>query len=218
MYSPSEENYLKAIYKISERKGTPVSTNWIANEMDTSPASVSDMLKKLAEKKLVHYEKYHGVSLSKSGMELATRLIRKHRLWESFLVQKLNFSWDEVHEIAEQLEHVRSERLIDNLDNFLGSPKFDPHGDPIPDKFGKFTLRQQMPLDQLLAGETGTVIAVLNHSKEFLQYLDEINIQIGTSLRVIEIYDFDHSVKIAIDQNLLQLSHTVSKNIYVKKA
>lgn len=217
MYSTSEENYLKAIYKISEHKGIPVSTNSIAEEMNTTPASVSDMVKKLAEKELVVYEKYRGVYLSKTGMHLATSLIRKHRLWECFLVNKLNFSWDQVHEIAEQLEHVKSVSLVDKLDQFLGYPRFDPHGDPIPDKDGKFTFRKQYPLEQLEAGDEGIVLGVQNHSKAFLQYLSDLNIQLGSSIKVIQKFDFDHSMKIEVSQKEIHVSPTVSMNVYVKK-
>jgi DtxR family Mn-dependent transcriptional regulator len=217
MYSTSEENYLKAIYKISEHKGIPVSTNSIAEEMHTTPASVSDMVKKLAEKELVNYEKYRGVDLSKKGMQLATALIRKHRLWECFLVYKLNFSWDEVHEIAEQLEHVRSTSLVDRLDQFLEYPRFDPHGDPIPDKDGKFTFRKQYPLEQLHAGEEGIVLGVQNHSKAFLQYLSDLKIELGSHIKVLQKFDFDHSMKIKVGKSEIHVSPTVSMNVYVRK-
>jgi DtxR family Mn-dependent transcriptional regulator len=151
--SQTEENYLKAIFKISEQQDAPASTNAISQAIRISAASVTDMLKRLAEKDLIHYEKYKGVILTPAGNRLATRLIRKHRLWEVFLVEKLHFSWDKVHEIAEQLEHIRSPELVERLDQFLGNPKYDPHGDPIPDAEGKFTHRQQVSLDELHPGE-----------------------------------------------------------------
>ncbi|MCI5083695.1 MAG: metal-dependent transcriptional regulator, partial [Saprospiraceae bacterium] len=142
-FSHTEENYLKAIYKICERKGKAASTNAISNAMQTSAASVTDMLKRLSEKELIHYERYKGVTLAEAGNKIATTLIRKHRLWEVFLVEKLEFSWDEVHEVAEQLEHIRSPKLVEELERYLGYPKFDPHGDPIPDAEGRFTYRKQ---------------------------------------------------------------------------
>ncbi len=217
-FSTSEENYLKAIFKIAERKGVPVSTNAIAKELHTSAASVTDMLQKLAEKQLVQYRKYRGVELTSDGKEVATQLIRKHRLWESFLVEKLGFSWDEVHDIAEQLEHIDSPLLVNRLDAFLDFPKFDPHGDPIPDRNGKFTLRSQIPLHQLSSGEVGIVIAVQNHEKGYLTLLDELDIQIGTSIRLIETFDFDNSLKIEVSDSREHLiSDHISKNIYVRK-
>ncbi|MDH3651718.1 MAG: metal-dependent transcriptional regulator, partial [Saprospiraceae bacterium] len=173
---------------------------------------------KLAEKRLVTYQKYKGVELTVKGNEVATSLIRKHRLWESFLVEKLQFSWNEVHDIAEQLEHIKSELLVDRLDALLGFPKFDPHGDPIPDRHGKFTLRSQTPLFKLEIGESGIVIAVQNHEKDYLAFLDELNIQIGTPIRLLETFGFDESVKIEVANDKQHLiSNHVSRNIYVRK-
>ena len=146
MPSNTIENYLKAIYKISEKEQKTVSTSAISNEMNTTSASVTDMLKRLSYKELINYKKYRGVTLTKEGNRIATNLIRKHRLWEVFLLKHLNFRWHEVHDIAEELEHIDSDDLIERLDGFLGHPKFDPHGDPIPNKDGKITLRSQIPL------------------------------------------------------------------------
>lgn len=218
MLSISEENYLKAIFKISERKGTPVSTNAIAKELDTSAASVTDMIKKLAAKSMIHYEKYHGVNLSTDGTKVATQLVRKHRLWETFLVDTLKFTWSEVHEIAEQLEHINSNNLIDRLDAFLGHPRFDPHGDPIPDDQGKFVLRKQHLLTDLSVGEEGIVVRVQNHDREFLDFLAQFSLNIGTKIKVVERLDFDASMKIMIDgREPTIISKPISKNVYVRK-
>ena len=216
--SSSEENYLKSIFKISERKGTPVATNAIAKELSTSAASVTDMIKKLASKELVIYEKYHGVHLSPEGNKLATQLIRKHRLWETFLVEKLNFSWGEVHDIAEQLEHIRSEELVNRLDAYLSFPRFDPHGDPIPDQNGKFIFRKQHALATLEVGEEGIIVSVLNHEQVFLDYLAEFSLGLGTKVKVIEKFDFNDSLKVSVDQQApTVISPSITRNIHVKK-
>ncbi len=215
--SIAEENYLKAIYKLSERYGSPVNTNAIARVMKTAPASVTDMLKKLAKKDLISYQKYYGGSLADRGKKLATELIRRHRLWESFLVDKLGFEWDEVHIIAEELEHVDSQKLVDRLDEFLGHPKFDPHGDPIPDREGRYTLRVQYPLCDLEPGESGTVVGVLDHQDGFLQVLRVLDIQLGTKISVLELFDFDESVKISINDKEHIVSNQISTQVYVKK-
>ncbi|MFK8101705.1 MAG: metal-dependent transcriptional regulator [Saprospiraceae bacterium] len=218
MLSFTEENYLKAIFKLSEREKKAASTNAIAKEMQTSAASVTDMLKRLAEKKLLNYEKYKGVTLSESGQKIATNLIRKHRLWEVFLVEKLHFSWDEVHDIAEQLEHIHSEHLIDRLDEYLAFPKFDPHGDPIPDAEGKFTFRKQIPLSQLHVGRTAIVVGVQEHSAHFLQYLDRLDLGLGSQLEVLEKFDFDDSLRLDVNATKEQIiSIKVSQNLLVQE-
>lgn len=219
MLTISEENYIKAIFKISEHMGTPVSTNKIARELDTAAASVTDMLKKLSEKKLIDYQKYQGAHLTESGNQLATDLVRKHRLWETFLVDKLDYAWDEVHDIAEQLEHIRSDSLVDRLDAFLDFPRYDPHGDPIPDRQGRFTLRKQQALESLTPGETGHVIGVYNHDSDFLKLLDEFGIQLGTDIAVTEKFEFDNSLKIVVNHQVHHIiPEKISKNIYVKKS
>jgi len=216
--SQTEENYLKAIFKICEQEEKAASTNAIAGEMNTAAASVSDMLKRLSAKALIHYEKHRGVTLSETGGKIATMLVRKHRLWEVFLVKTLNFSWDEVHEIAEQLEHVQSTELVNRLDKFLGYPRFDPHGDPIPDAQGKFTSRKQVPLSDLATGESGIVVGVLEHSPVFLQYLDKTGLGLGTSVTVQEIFEFDGSLRIVNGpQREIIISSKVSENLLVQK-
>jgi DtxR family Mn-dependent transcriptional regulator len=205
MLTFTEENYLKCIFKLTEKTNQRVSTNAIARVIESSAASVTDMLKKLAEKELVDYEKYKGVHLSPSGKHIATQLVRKHRLWEVFLVDKLGFSWDEVHDIAEELEHIKSDTLVERMDRFLGRPKFDPHGDPIPTAEGKFTLRQQVPMNKASQGQRLVVLGVQEHSKAFLRYLDDLSIHIGTHLVIEEKNSFDQSMKVLIDDKHSQL-------------
>lgn len=217
MISQAEENYLKAIFKLSEKEAKAVSTNAIASELQMTAASVTDMLKRLAEKRLIDYEKYRGVELSTEGDRLATSLIRKHRLWEVFLVDKLGFAWDEVHDLAEQLEHVQGNDLIDRLDTFLGHPQFDPHGDPIPDAEGQWTFRTQALLATLKPGDQGVVTGVEDHSPAFLQYLDQLGLSLGAELELLERYAYDQSVRIRTrDGRELVLSEKVGQNLYVK--
>jgi DtxR family Mn-dependent transcriptional regulator len=218
MLSQAEENYLKAIFKVTEKDRKSANTNSIAEILSTSPASVTDMIKRLAEKELVNYQKYKGVSLSPSGNKISTDLIRKHRLWEVFLVEKLDFSWEEVHEIAEQMEHIKSDMLIEKLDKFLDFPKFDPHGDPIPNAQGKFTLRNQYALDVLNEGETGILVGVKNHKTSFLNFLNDLNIKLGTEFKLQKKIEFDRSIKVLIDNKQeLIFQRTITRNLYVKK-
>lgn len=213
----SEENYIKAIYHLSkDSKG--VSTNAIAEAMDTKASSATDMIKKLAEKELVKYKKYQGVKLTETGRLTATSIIRKHRLWEVFLVEKLNFTWDEVHDVAEQLEHIKSDKLVDELDTFLGNPTIDPHGDPIPDRFGNFEAAKKVLLNTLQPGEQGICVGVKNSSKEFLQYLDKINIELGITIAVTEKEPFDGSVTASYNNQQNTLSALTAANLYVKKS
>lgn len=217
--SQTEENYLKAIFKISEKTGSNASTNAIAQAMDTSAASVTDMIKRLSEKALINYEKYKGATLSDAGQKIATSLIRKHRLWEVFLVEQLQFSWDEVHEIAEQLEHIKSDELVRRLDDFLAHPKFDPHGDPIPDADGNFTFRKQVLLMDLGVGAEGIVVGVQDTSPQFLQYLDQMKLVLGVEVKLLERFDYDESVQVQVGQKnqLLTLSKKVCQNIYIQR-
>ncbi|MEE9371481.1 MAG: metal-dependent transcriptional regulator, partial [Saprospiraceae bacterium] len=195
-----------------------VNTNAIAAITKTSAASVTDMVKRLAEKELVLYEKYKGVTLTKNGGQIATSLIRKHRLWEYFLVQKLNFSWADVHDIAEELEHVSSLALIKRLDDYLGNPKFDPHGDPIPNAEGKFTIRAQQSLDVFEVGTKGILLGVKEHHKDFLEYLNKIKIALGSELEILEKNNFDNSIIVKINNNKTYLlTEKVSKNLLIKK-
>ena len=215
--SYTEENYLKAIFKISEKEGKAASTNAMSGEMQTSAASVTDMIKRLSEKELINYERYKGVTLTPSGNKLATSLIRKHRLWEVFLVEKLGFSWDEVHEIAEQLEHIQSIELVKRLDEFLGHPRFDPHGDPIPDADGNFAFRKQVPLNDLKPSESGVIVGVQDHSTSFLQYLDRLSLVLGTEVKVLEKFEYDESMKILLNNKEMILSKKVNQNLFIQK-
>lgn len=217
MNSFTEENYLKAIFKLSKGK-TEVSTNAVAAEMDTKASSVTDMLKKLADKKLVNYAPYKGVNLTETGKQIAISIVRKHRLWEVFLVDKLNFKWDEVHDIAEQLEHIQSNELVERLDHFLENPKYDPHGDPIPDKDGNIARHKELTLADLNIGEKGVIVGVKEHSKSFLNYLDQLELVLGTEVDVIDKVEFDNSMTLKINEKLNStVSNQASKNLYIKK-
>ncbi len=212
----SEEDYIKAIYHLSTDVTDAISTNSIAEQMATKPSSVTDMLKKLSDKNLVHYKKYKGVSLSETGRKSALSIIRKHRLWEVFLVDKLDFSWDEVHEVAEQLEHVKSEQLIDKLDLFLGQPKVDPHGDPIPSKEGKFISSVKKLLSELPVGAKGLCVGVNDSSAAFLKFLDKNKISLGDIVTILDKEDFDGSFTIEINNHQLQISEQIASNLYLE--
>ncbi len=217
MITKTEENYLKAVYKLSEKENKSVGTNAISKEMNTTAASVTDMIKKLSEKKLVNYEKYRGVGLTLEGNRHATQLIRRHRLWEVFLVDKLNFSWDQVHDIAEELEHIESKQLIERLDSYLGNPRFDPHGDPIPNSEGKFMLRHQTPLSEMPVNQSCILLGVREHNTPFLEYLNSLQIKLGTEIRILDKIQFDHSLKIEINQSETTIiSAKVGQDLFVK--
>tara|TARA_R110000868_G_scaffold161699_4_gene392490 strand:- start:4667 stop:5338 length:672 start_codon:yes stop_codon:yes gene_type:complete len=212
----SEENYIKTIFHLG-RKGTQeVATNAIAELMETKPSSVTDMIKKLSEKDLVNYKRYQGVSLTKLGTKTALGIIRKHRLWEVFLVEKLDFSWDEVHDVAEQLEHIKSDKLIDSLDRLLAFPKFDPHGDPIPDKNGGFKERDRDLLSDVPINTVGVCVGVKDSSATFLKFLDKNGIALGNQIRVMEREEFDGSLNIEIDGRNMQISNVIASNLYIK--
>lgn len=214
-YSTSEENYIKAIFHLEKKDGT-VTTNELSAELQTKPASVTDMLKKLRDKKLVHYKAYYGFRLSTEGRKVALLIIRRHRLWEFFLAEKLKFSWDEVHAVAEDLEHVSSKKLIDKLDEFLGFPRFDPHGDPIPDKDGKIETTRQVPLTELPINKTAVVCHVSDQSTEMLELLNHKKIAIGTKLEIKKKFNYDQSLEIRIRQQTpTNISGELAKNIYV---
>lgn len=216
--SHSEENYLKAIYNGTTGANETVSTNELADKMNTKASSITDMVKKLSDKKLVKYKKYKGCSLTEEGEKSALKIIRKHRLWEVFLVDKLGFGWDEVHVIAEQLEHIRSKKLTEKLDEFLEFPKYDPHGDPIPDRDGNLELRTKMvQLNELDVKDHAMVIGVADGNPSFLQYLDQNKIQLGTELQVLDMFDFDESVRILMGEKELNLSKTAASKICVER-
>jgi len=216
MTTHAEENYLKAIFKIAEREDKPVQTNAIAGAMNTAAASVTDMLKRLAEKQLIRYEKYRGVQLTESGHRLATILIRKHRLWETFLVKKLGFAWDQVHDLAEQLEHIQGDALTARLDQFLGYPRFDPHGDPIPDAEGRWEHVDQVSLADMAPGTRGKVTNVADDSTVFLQYLNQLDLALDSEIELLERFAYDNSVRVNIDGIETVLSEKVCENLFVK--
>lgn len=215
MTTLSEENYLKAIYHLGKQGTLAVSTNAIAEKIESKASSVTDMVKKLADKNLAHYIKYQGVSLTNDGRLAAASVIRKHRLWEVFLVEKLNFSWDEVHEVAEQLEHIKSLKLVDELDAFLGSPTHDPHGDPIPDKDGNYALRKSVNILEMQTGNEGVLALVKDSSDVFLKYLNKNNMALGDTIKVLEFEPFDDSVTIQTNTKQIIISKEVAKNLYL---
>ena len=216
MTSLAEENYLKTIFHLQKAFPEGVNTNALAEKMESKASSVTEMLKKLAKKNLVVYKKYQGVKLSKKGNTSALEIIRRHRLWEYFLVEKLNFSWDEVHEVAEQLEHIQSDKLVEELDKFLGFPRKDPHGDPIPDKDGNITTSEKTLLAELGEGQAGICTGVKDSSADFLRYLDKNGIGLGKKIRLLKIEEFDHSAEVEVDGNTFTLSGKSASNIFIK--
>ncbi len=215
-YSATEENYLKTIYHLQQQAGI-VTTNDLASALHSAPASITDMLKKLSKKKLVQYKAYYGCTLTLSGAAAAIGIVRRHRLWEYFLSQKLGFNWEEVHEVAEELEHVSNQKLIDKLDEFLGFPRVDPHGDPIPDAEGRVHQGSQMTLMDLPEKKTAIVTQIGNQSAPILEMLNDKNITIGTKIQVIKKYSFDHSMEVKADnKHQLHLTRELSQNIFIK--
>jgi DtxR family Mn-dependent transcriptional regulator len=194
MNTVSEENYIKAIFKLSFEQKTEASTSSIADYLNTKASSVTDMVQKLAEKQLVNYVKYQGVTLTPDGELKAIKILRKHRLWELFLFQTLGFKWNEIHEIAEELEHIKSDILIERLDKFLNYPKKDPHGDPIPDEKGLFPETKSFPLIKLKKNTIGLVLGVHDKSSVFLSYLDKMGIQLGSEIEILDFNEYDNSI------------------------
>jgi DtxR family transcriptional regulator, Mn-dependent transcriptional regulator len=212
----SEENYLKVIYHLSNLSPKGVNTNAIAAMLDTKASSVTDMLKKLSDKGLVSYQKYQGVTLTEKGFYSAKMIVRKHRLWEVFLVDKLSFSWDEVHDIAEELEHIKSEKLVNKLDEYLGYPSIDPHGDPIPDQMGVIKKTEKQLLSEVELHLSFHCVGVKDSSTEFLKYLDKQKIALGSLLKVIDKEDFDNTLTVEIDGKPLTISNKIANNLYVQ--
>jgi DtxR family transcriptional regulator, Mn-dependent transcriptional regulator len=215
MLSLTEENYLKTIYHLSDGGSKSVLTNELAEAMNTKAASATDMIKKLSAKEFISYEKYYGVNVTQKGKTEALLVIRKHRLWETFLVEKLGFSWDEVHEVAEQLEHINSPRLIQKLDEFLGYPTIDPHGDPIPDSKGKLKVLPLVSLDQVKTGYHGKITAVKDSDSNLLKFLDKIGARPGIKIKILGKEAYDESMEILIDDHRVFISKEVSQNILV---
>jgi DtxR family transcriptional regulator, Mn-dependent transcriptional regulator len=216
MLSYTEENYLKAIYRLSEGGLKAVLTNEIADSLKTKAASVTDMIKKLSNKNLISYEKYYGAKITRQGKSQALSIIRKHRLWETFLVEKLHFTWDEVHDVAEQLEHIQSSLLIEKLDEFLGYPTADPHGHPIPDKDGKVQSLKLISLSESPVNKKAVVRSVKDGSPSFLQYLSKIGIYIGAKIVIMDKIEFDSSLEVQIDNKTrVFISRDAAQNLLV---
>lgn len=215
-YTVSEENYLKAIFHLQLEDGT-VTTNALAESLQTKPASVTDMMKKLNAKKLLHYKPYYGFSLSAEGKKIALNVIRKHRLWEYFLAEKLQFGWNEVHEMAEELEHVSNKKLIDKLDEFLGFPGFDPHGDPIPDSKGKIRAVDKISLNEFPINQVAEICQVTNQTDEMLELLHHRQIGIGTRIEIKKKFSFDQSMEIRVRNNIFTISQQLAKYLFVKR-
>lgn len=213
----SEENYLKVIYHLSLVSPKGVNTNAIAGMLDAKASSVTDMIKKLAEKELVSYVKYQGVSLTEKGSYAAKMIVRKHRLWEVFLFEKLKFSWDEVHEIAEELEHIKSEKLVNRLDEFLEFPDFDPHGDPIPNTNGEIKKIHKMLLMEGDLETTYLCIGVKDTSSDFLQYLDKQKIALGSVITILEKDNYDDLMRVEINGIQSVISTKIAGNLFIKK-
>jgi DtxR family transcriptional regulator, Mn-dependent transcriptional regulator len=217
MLSQTEENYLKCIYKLQQETASAALTNHISAAMRTTAGTVTDMIRRLSEKNLIHYEKYKGVTLTDLGTLQATRLVRKHRLWEVFLHDKLGFAWHEVHDIAEELEHCSSEALVERLDHFLGRPQFDPHGDPIPDAQGHVRERKQVPLADALEGKPYVVTGVQEHSPDFLQYLEAAGLRLGAEIKIGQTIPYDQSREVQIqDRSAIMVSEKVCRNLFVQ--
>lgn len=214
MNTLAEENYLKSIYHLS-LNSTSVSTNQLAALLNTKASSVTDMLKKLSDKGLINYMPYQGVSLTTAGEKIAVNIIRKHRLWEYFLVEKLDFKWDEVHEMAEEMEHISSTELIDRLDKFMGYPKYDPHGDPIPDCNGLFKIHNLKAVASVGLNTGGVICGVRDHSASFLQYLEKQELTIGKTILVKDIIEFDRSVILESEGKPKQISREVANNLLI---
>ena len=212
----AEENYLKTIFHLERKLKSEVSTNALAERMQTRASSVTDMMQKLADKKMLVYKKYKGVQLTEKGKKAAAYVVRKHRLWEVFLVDKLEFHWDEVHDIAEQMEHINSVELIKRLDAFLGHPDFDPHGDPIPDKDGNIKKAEKRLLSELIKNQIGICVGVKESSPEYLQYLDKKKISIGTKINVLGKEFFDGSMMIQVERDQFFVSKQIAENLYVQ--
>ena len=212
----SEENYLKVIYHLSQVSPKGVNTNAIAGMLDTKASSVTDMMKKLSEKELVIYKKYQGVTLTEEGFLSAKMIVRKHRLWEVFLVEKLGFAWDEVHEIAEELEHIKSDVLINKLDTYLGFPEYDPHGDPIPNEDGVIKKINKMLLSESKIDQWYVCVGVKDSSSDFLKYLDKQKIALGTKIKIKEKEAFDNTLTVEINGQKIIISHKIASNIFIQ--
>jgi DtxR family Mn-dependent transcriptional regulator len=216
MLSFTEENYLKALLKINLESGLAgAGTNELASMLQVKPATVTDMIRKLKEKKLVNYERYGKITLTREGKKKAIDVLRKHRLWETFLYEKLSFTWDEVHEVAEQLEHIQSSKLINKIDELLGYPEFDPHGDAIPDAKGQIKMRVHKTLDEVMPGSSCKMVAVKDNSATFLQYVVKVGLGISTKIKVVSKQAYDAMLVIEVKGKKHTVSEKFARNIFV---
>ncbi len=213
----SEENYLKSIFKLSGKEQLNVSTSALAEELNTKAASVTDMVKKITDKGLCEYVKYKGVKLSSLGLNCAINIVRKHRLWELFLVEKLSFGWEEVHEVAEQLEHIKSDKLVASLESFLNYPKWDPHGNPIPDSEGNIPKRSTVVFSAVESGYNYILLGVNQDDPDFLKYLNQVGLQIGKEIQLLQKFEFDGSLQIALENKEVHISKEVANCLLVKE-
>jgi DtxR family transcriptional regulator, Mn-dependent transcriptional regulator len=212
----SEENYLKALFKLGTKDIKKVNNIALAKSMSLNPATVLEMVRKMAERKLVQIAPDKSIQLTDKGKKKALLIIRKHRLWEVFLVEKLRYQWNEVHQLAEQLEHIESEDLTNRLDEFLNFPAFDPHGDPIPDKNGKIKINSSVPLASCPQGKVYLVLNFAETSDPFLDYLGKLGIKPGIKIKLVERHEFDRSTTVTFNKKTIQLSEKVSQNILVE--
>lgn len=215
MHSESTENYLKAVFSLQQRHDNFISTSELSGFLNINPASVSEMVKKMHEKQLLIYKRSKGVRLTEAGERVALKIIRRHRLWETFLVERLEYSWDEVHDLAEQLEHINSHDLIDRIDKLLGYPKTDPHGEPIPDKNGMITPERQVLLSAMRPGGSGRLSIVHNQEPDFLGYFDEIGLKLGAEIQVEKVNSFDGSIVLRCAEKLCFVSQQVADQVSV---
>ncbi len=217
MVSQTEENYLKALFHLTcETEGqTEAGTNELADYLEVKPASANDMLKKLKEKEYVSYEKYGKITLTKKGKDIAVEIVRKHRLWETFLYEKMSFTWDEVHEVAEQLEHIKSQKLVEQLERFLDFPEIDPHGDPIPNSKGEIKKIVRKSLSEVGVGRVCKLVAVKDGSVAFLQYVSQLGLGLNSKIRVINRQEFDGSMEIEINNQRFTVSQKFGNNLFV---
>lgn len=216
LLSYTEENYLKTLLKLTiERESAEAGTNELATNLNVKPATVSDMLKKLKEKQLVDYEKYGKITLTDEGRRIGIEIIRRHRLWETFLYEKLEFTWDEVHEVAEQLEHIHSAKLVDKLDKFLNYPAFDPHGDPIPNVHGEMTIQFKKTLFEVGIGEACRMVSVKDNSSTFLQYVMKLGLGLNQNIKVVSKLDYDSSMIIEVNGMESSVSQKFAENVFV---
>jgi DtxR family Mn-dependent transcriptional regulator len=217
MNSYIEENYLKALFNLSSESGE-VNVNELSKRLGIKMPTVTSMMKKLAKKKLVHYESYKPLRLTERGKKEASVIIRKHRLTEMFLVQNMGFGWENVHEIAEQVEHINSPDFFEKMDELLGYPKLDPHGSPIPDKNGKMEWKQYSKLSECKTGDTVKLAAVIDTTVEFLKFLNSRELRLGLKVKIKSIESFDRTMIVSYSKRLSEtLSHTVCEKLLVEK-